>query len=497
MATVNLIQLKRSSSTDAPTSLANGELAFSFTDAANSLYIGDPRNATPGTPLRIAGGKYGFLHSATLSSGEGGTLTANSVMITNANNYIDNIKVNNLVVSTDGAVSPPTITSIQNDGALTAASNSQLATAWAVTKFVTDRIQSQVTSNTSANAQMLVYNTDDAAYINRDITGDISIGTDGTVAITANSIVDADVNDSAAIAYSKLDLTTSIVDGDVSTTADITRTKLATGTADYVLINDGTGEFSEEAQLARSRGGTGIDTDTLANGQILIGGTGGFQLGTLTATTNETTITNTNNAIQIGLPDDVTITANLAANNISVTNDLTVSGNLTVEGTLTTIDTQNLTIEDPMIQVGRNNNLANGALDTIDQGVYGSYANATTTMYTGIFRDADDGGTWKFFESLTVQPGSTVDTADASFSLATLEANFKTSDVEITGGSITGIANLAVADGGTGLDTITAGGILYGNTTGPLGVTAAGANGDVLQVTAGVPAFGTLDGGTF
>lgn len=46
--------------------------------------------------------------------------------------------------------------------------------------------------------------------------------------------------------------------------AGITRaTKLKTGTANFVLINNGSGQMSEEAQLARSRGGTGLDLGTL------------------------------------------------------------------------------------------------------------------------------------------------------------------------------------------------------------------------------------------
>ena len=41
--------------------------------------------------------------------------------------------------------------------------------------------------------------------------------------------------------------------------AGITRaTKLKTGTANYVLINNGSGAMSEEATLATSRGGTGV-----------------------------------------------------------------------------------------------------------------------------------------------------------------------------------------------------------------------------------------------
>jgi hypothetical protein len=55
-----------------------------------------------------------------------------------------------------------------------------------------------------------------------------------------------------------------------------------------------------------------------------------------------------------------------------------------------------------------------------------------------------------------------------------------------------------VARGGTGLNSITANGVIYGNGTGAVGVTSAGSEGNVLQVNAsGIPAFGMLDGGTF
>lgn len=47
----------------------------------------------------------------------------------------------------------------------------------------------------------------------------------------------------------------------------ITRgTKLKTGTANYVVINDGTGAMSEEAALAAARGGTGASLNP-AGGQ--------------------------------------------------------------------------------------------------------------------------------------------------------------------------------------------------------------------------------------
>lgn len=80
--------------------------------------------------------------------------------------------------------------------------------------------------------------------------------------LLSNSIVNADVNTAAAIAYSKLNLSNSIVNADVNTSAAIARSKLAAGTPNHVVINDGSGNFSSEATLAVSRGGTGLSSGT-------------------------------------------------------------------------------------------------------------------------------------------------------------------------------------------------------------------------------------------
>jgi hypothetical protein len=57
---------------------------------------------------------------------------------------------------------------------------------------------------------------------------------------------------------------------------------------------------------------------------------------------------------------------------------------------------------------------------------------------------------------------------------------------------------LAVAYGGTGANSWTTNGILYGNATGPLAITSAGTEGQVLQAgSTGIPSFAMLDGGSF
>lgn len=81
-------------------------------------------------------------------------------------------------------------------------------------------------------------------------TGDVTISNAGVTAITADSIVDADVNSAAAIAYSKLNLASSIVNNDVSASAAIAKTKIAAGTASRVEVTDGSGLLVESAITA-------------------------------------------------------------------------------------------------------------------------------------------------------------------------------------------------------------------------------------------------------
>lgn len=74
--------------------------------------------------------------------------------------------------------------------------------------------------------------------------------------------------------------------------------------------------------------------------------------------------------------------------------------------------------------------------------------------------------------------------------------------------NITGLGNVTIGTwtantigvpwGGTGNTTFTTNGVLFGNATGPLQVTAAGTEGQVLQASStGVPLFAHLDGGGF
>lgn len=203
-----------------------------------------------------------------------------------------------------------------------------------------------------------------------------------------------------------------------------------------------------------------------------------------TGTANEIETTVSNNTITIGLPDDVTIGGNA-----------TVSGNLTVSGTTTTVDSTTLSVADPLISLATGNNTS----DVVDIGLYGLFdTSGSQDIYGGIFRDANDSGKWKLFKDLQEAPTTTVNTSGTGYAVGTLVANIESASATITGGTITGITDLVVADGGTGVSTFTSKGILYGNGAGVLQVTAAGTEGQVLQAgSGGTPEFGGVDGGTY
>jgi hypothetical protein len=178
---------------------------------------------------------------------------------------------------------------------------------------------------------------------------------------------------------------------------------------------------------------------------------------------------------------------------LSIT-DLSLSGNLTVSGTLTTIDTNNLTIEDPMIKVANGN-----ATDIVDVGFYGMFTNGGT-RYTGLVRDATD-GIYKLFTGLEVEPTTTVNTAAVGYGTAVLEAYLNSgalvsnsSNFNVTANSI---INVSITANTYKWSELSSGGIIVGNSTNGFTNLALGTDGYVLQSNGTTVVYGTLDGGTF
>ena len=134
----NLIQIKRSATTAVPTSLSNGELAY--TSNGDVLYIGAPDGSNTVTAI---GGKR-----------NPGTLTANQALVANSTSYLDVIKTANLYI---GSFTVDTINAVANTTHLGLSANNELTTTWAVKTYVDSSISYTVTSG-SSNTQVLFNN---------------------------------------------------------------------------------------------------------------------------------------------------------------------------------------------------------------------------------------------------------------------------------------------------------------------------------------------------
>lgn len=190
----------------------------------------------------------------------------------------------------------------------------------------------------------------------------------------------------------------------------------------------------------------------------------------------------------LGTTDDVefeSVTANTISINqiispaLTVTGTLNVTGDLDVAGTLSQSDSSVVDLGDSIITL-----LANTTPNTapiLDAGLVinrGTEANAIFQWdegndYWTTGTDADVGGLFV---------GGTLSAAD----------------VAITGGTITGITDLAVADGGTGRSSFAINSVLIGDGTNAIDTVSSTTEGHVLQIDAtGTPTFSNIDGGIF
>ena len=142
---------------------------------------------------------------------------------------------------------------------------------------------------------------------------------------------------------------------------------------------------------------------------------------------------------------DITLTPN-GTGQVAVSSGMTVTGDLTVNGTTTTIDSTTLTIEDPLIQLAKNN--SGGDANTFDQGLFfnrGSLDNVSLLW--------DESADEFVFAVTSGEDGTTAGNV-------TLDsyADIKAKDIESSGGnfigSATGITTLTTSstvifDGGT------------------------------------------------
>jgi hypothetical protein len=456
----NLIQIKRSLTTATAPSLANGELAF--TANGDHLFIG-----SNGASITIAG-KF-----------NPGVLTANQALVANGTGFIDAVKTANLTtqsITANGVSSPGAGYLLAVD----AGGNTFWQPAGAVS--INAAAQYNWTNTHTFNANVTLATT-------AGLIANGGIGTAGQVLHSNGS----------SVYWAADDGITTVTAGDgltgggtsASVTLNVVAANGITVSADAVAVTAANG-ISVTASGVNVLAGDGLISN--ATGVHVVAGNG---------------ISVSADALAVNPGSTLTVnTTGVHVNSALSITDLTLSGNLTVQGTLTTVDTTNLVVKDPMIE------LANGnvSTDALDIGFYGQYG-STGAKFTGLFRDATD-GIYKLYSGLTLEPTTTVDISNTSYTQATLQAFLNsaglvanstavtitansTYNVNLTANSLSLSTPLAVTSGGIGRASITAGAILVGNGAGATTVLAAGTDGYVLQSNGTSVVYGTLDGGTF
>jgi hypothetical protein len=184
-------------------------------------------------------------------------------------------------------------------------------------------------------------------------------------------------------------------------------------------------------------------------------------------TSNEIITSTSGNTITIGLPTDVTIT-----------------GNLTVNGTTTTVNSETVTIDDPIFTLAGDTPPTSD--DSLDRGI--EFRWYDTAARLGFFGYDNSSAKFTFIPDAT-NTGSVMSGSAGTALFGSLELD----------------TDLEVQYGGTGVSTFTTNGIVYGNAANALQVTVAGAwdatnsIGQLLSVnSSGVPTWtNTIDGGTY
>jgi len=500
MAAKTRIKILTSGTTGAPSNiLKTGELAYSYASGTggNKLYIGaGTESGGVASSVHILGGKaYTDLFP---SDFDGGTNEAGKLLITDGNKHLSELNTAGLKLAATGSLgAAQQVTSIQTSMPGTP-SNTQLITAAAIKTY----IDSEVT------AQDLDFTADSGGALSIDLDSETLSILGGTALTSVGSGNSVTINlDNTSVTAGSYGSATAIPTFTVDAQGRLT----AAGTANVAT-----------ALTVDGDSGTG-NVDLLTDDLRIVG----------TANEIATSVakSGTDVTVTLALPDDVTIGDDLTVTgDASIGGNAVITGNLTVNGTTTSVNSSEITIDDPVQVLGDGTSSDDG----LDRGIKFKYFDdASSTVKQGFFGfdgGANNSGTERFvFKKVISTDDDDLDSpwGDAEFNEVytskvqsvsgnlTLEAAGSNSivlndTVDLNGAldvsgvlsaaSLTLTTDLAVAHGGTGVSSFTDNGVLYGDGSNALDVTAASsANGSLLQAdSGGAPAFSNvIDGGTY
>ena len=330
MATV--IQIKRpstSNSTTAPTqsNITTAEMAYVYGSATQGnggqrLYIGN----AAGNGVKVIGGEY----FTEMLNHVHGTLTASSAIITDTNNKIDNLKVDNLdlngnsITSTDsngdinitpngsGDVVIDGLKYPQADGSasqfLQTDGSGQLSFATVTSSFTLSDGSNTDTFNTGETLTFTAGEGTDITVSNNTVTiaGELASGSNAGVA--SFSTDDFVVSGAGAVTVKASGITNTQLAGSIA------NSKLANSS---ITVSDGSNS-----------------TATALGGTI-----------TFSGTSNEVEVAESSGTITVGLPSTVSGLTTVSATNLTGTLSTAAQPNVTSLGTLTSLSVDNITID--------------------------------------------------------------------------------------------------------------------------------------------------------
>jgi hypothetical protein len=441
----NLIQIKRSTTTATPPSLANGELAY--TANGDVLFVGSNSVVVP-----VGGKRFP------------GTLTANQALVANATGFIDEIRTANAVLTKIYA-------------------NLSFGTAGQVlssngTGIYWDTVAAGGGSVSQVNT-------------GNGLTGG-PITSTGTIAVVANNGIVSNstgvfVNANSGIVANT---TGTFVNAGTGVTVNSTGVHIgqAVGTTDNVTFNNI--NVNGNTVIGSNSSDT-ISVPAQLSSNIIPNANGVYHLGNNTLRFNEVH------------------TVNLHSEFLYIDKDVQISGNLFVSGNVFSVNVSTLSVTDSMIHLASNNNVSDtldiGFFGNYNDGTgvkyTGLFRDASTDSYklyealTPAPTTTVDTGNTSFTQA-RLEAFLTSGALFTNSSVVSVAAN-STVNVNFTANSISLTTPLERNSGGTGLSSFTAEDILVANSTSGFRKLGLGTDGFVLQSNGTAVLYATLDGGTF
>ena len=270
-----------------------------------------------------------------------------------------------------------------------------------------------------------------------NLTGDVTGNSDTATALAnARTItIDGDVDATATSFDGSQNIT-------LTTTLDNTGVSAASygsATAVPVLTVDAKGRITAATTAAISTALT-VAADSGSNDAVTLG----TDTLTFAGTTNEIETAVTNNQIQIGLPNDVTIgndltvtgvlnSDDITSSTVTITGDAVISGTLTVNGTTTTVNSSTVQVDDPIFEVG-DPSIASD--DNLDRGIKFNWHDGSAAK-KGFFGYDDSASEFVFI----------ADATESSNTFTGTKSNLRTGDINaqaVTGASFTGASGATI-----------------------------------------------------